>query len=66
MAVTTREQDWDDVEAMDTGDLVNLMLANFNPHVIDDDDIEPYRQNSTYYAAVCALNKRLPSPTAAP
>lgn len=61
MATTTpRDLDWEELEEMGTGDLINVMLANFDPSAIRDDSIAPYRQNGTYHSAVEILNTRLP------
>lgn len=47
---------WEDIEQLETGDLLHVMLCNFNPQYAD----EPaYMQNENYMAAHHELNARI-------
>lgn len=50
------DKSWEEIEDLETGDLIHVMLCNFNPQWAH---VEAYMQNENYMAAHGELNKRL-------
>lgn len=50
------ELSWDEIQALDAGKLVHVMLCNFNPNY---KNTEYYMQNESYMAAAEELDRRL-------